>query len=522
MRFLEKPSEYDNALKEDHVQPSSYCPDCGTKRPHHSPQGLCPKCLLDAGLDEPVSGRREAATLITDPADDASAASLPATDPVARGQEDSPRVGTKIKYVGDYEILEEIARGGMGVVYKARQLRLDRTVALKMILSGHFAGKADVQRFQIEAEAAARLDHPNIVPIYEVGEHDGVHYFSMGYVDGESLAERLSDGPWSPQDAAELTRTLGEAIAFAHSQGVIHRDLKPGNVLLDGTGRPRIADFGLARRSDVDSRLTGTGQIVGTPAYMAPEQASDAANVGPPSDVYSLGAVLYELLTGEPPFSAANPLDTVLQVLEQPPTAPRSINSAIPKDLEAICLKCLEKRSEHRYQTADDLARDLTRFLENEPVEARSLTALTRLYRWCDRNIGKMTMIAIGFLLILPLLAFVGMGFLFGSWPLPLLLISYPLLLLIMLPYIVGMLLYSTWHQVRRAQDRRGESRQRRERSTPLIVVGGLLMLAGIAGYGGLLIANGWEIPAESRYFLIAFVAGLGMLGTGLNARPYR
>lgn len=217
-----------------------------------------------------------------------------ATLPPSRNQTSSEtKVGDKVRYFGDYELLEEIARGGMGVVYKARQINLNRFVALKMILSGQLASEEDVKRFYTEAEAAANLDHPGIVPIFEVGQHQGQHYFSMGFIDGQSLADKVVDGPLPPREAAELVAKICEAIAYAHERGVIHRDLKPANILLDQNGQPKVTDFGLAKQMNVDSGLTGTGQTLGTPSYMAPEQASGRAEVGPLADVYALGAILY-------------------------------------------------------------------------------------------------------------------------------------------------------------------------------------------------------------------------------------
>ena len=257
---------------------------------------------------------------------------------------EAPLPGTNVRYFGDYELIEEIARGGMGVVYKARQVSLNRVVALKMILAGQLAGKDDVKRFHAEAEAAANLDHPGIVPIYEIGEHEGKHYFSMAYVDGGSLAGLLKDGPLPPRVAAEYTQKIAAAIAFAHERGVIHRDLKPGNVLLDRNGEPKITDFGLAKHVKGESQLTTTGQILGTPSYMPPEQAAgDIGAIGPAADIYSLGAVLYALLTGRPPFQSDSPLDTLLQVREREPIGPRQLNPKVPADLETVCLKCLEK-----------------------------------------------------------------------------------------------------------------------------------------------------------------------------------
>jgi len=296
-------------------------------------------------------------------------------------------VGAKVRYFGDYELLEEIARGGMGVVYKAKQVTLNRIVALKMILAGQLAGEEDVQRFHAEAEAAAGLDHPGIVPIFEVGEHEGQHYFSMGFVEGSSLSAKVADGPLPPKEAAEYTKKVAEAVAYAHEQGVIHRDLKPANVLLAANDEPRVTDFGLAKKVEGDSGLTATGQILGTPGYMPPEQASGKIDeVTETADVYSLGAILYNLLTVRPPFQADNPLDTLMQVLEQEPISPRRMNTKVPRDLETICLKCLDKASRKRYISARELCDELQRFLNGEPIHARPISQTERLWRWCKRR----------------------------------------------------------------------------------------------------------------------------------------
>jgi WD40 repeat protein/tRNA A-37 threonylcarbamoyl transferase component Bud32 len=292
-----------------------------------------------------------------------------------------------VRRFGDYELLHEIARGGMGVVYKARQVKLNRVVALKMILAGQLAGKDDIQRFHAEAEAAANLEHPNIVPIFEVGEHQGQHYFSMGFVEGSSLADKVAMGPLPPREAAGLVRKVAEAIGFAHQKGVIHRDLKPANVLLDESGEPKVTDFGLAKKVQGDSNLTASGQILGTPSYMPPEQAAGKLDlVAEPADIYSLGAILYTLLSGRPPFQADNHLDTLLQVLEKYPIAPRQLNPNVPRDLETVCLKCLHKEPTRRYWVAQELAEDLGRFLEGEPVKARPVGRIERAWRWCKRR----------------------------------------------------------------------------------------------------------------------------------------
>jgi hypothetical protein len=304
-----------------------------------------------------------------------------------------PEVGAIVRYFGDYELLEEIARGGMGVVYRARQKSLKRTVALKMILAGQLAAGEDVKRFHAEAEAAARLEHPNIVPIFEIGEADGQHYFSMALVEGESLAHRISRGVLPPREAAQIVFKAARAIAFAHVEGVVHRDLKPANILLDQAGEPHVTDFGLAKRvsggpaPDSTHALTATGQVLGTPSYMPPEQASGRSHeIGTSADVYALGAVLYCSLTGRPPFQAATPLDTLLQVLQEDPVPPRRLNSAIPRDVETIVMKCLEKEPRHRYGSARELADELERFLNDEPIRARPQSAGERLARVVRKN----------------------------------------------------------------------------------------------------------------------------------------
>jgi eukaryotic-like serine/threonine-protein kinase len=289
--------------------------------------------------------------------------------------------------IGDYSLIRKIASGGMGVVYLARQESLRRTVALKTILAGDLSSPDEILRFHQEAEAAAQLDHSGIVPIFEVGEHEGQHYFSMGYVEGGSLADRIKHGPLPPRQASELVRQVAEAVAYAHERGVIHRDLKPGNILLDREGHPKVSDFGLAKQVHGLSHLTVTGQVMGTPSYMAPEQASGSTgDVGPPADIYSLGALLYCLITARPPFQAATPVETLRQVLEREPAAPRQLNGAVSRDLETICLKCLQKEPSKRYDSALALADDLRRLLAGEPIRARPIGGLGRALRWCRRN----------------------------------------------------------------------------------------------------------------------------------------
>jgi WD40 repeat protein len=285
-----------------------------------------------------------------------------------------------------YEILAELGRGGMGVVYQARQTALQRTVALKMILGGGHASGADLKRFRTEAESIARLQHPHIVQIYEVGEHNGLPYFSLEFCAGGSLEKKLGGTPLPPRQAAALVEKLAHAMQAAHDKGVIHRDLKPANVLLAEDGTPKITDFGLAKKLD-DAAKTQTGAIMGTPSYMSPEQAQGkSSELGPPCDIYSLGAILYECLTGRPPFRAATPLDTVLQVVSAEPVPPTELNALVPRDLETICLKCLHKETAKRYATARDLAEDLRRYQADEAILARRASALERAVKWARRR----------------------------------------------------------------------------------------------------------------------------------------
>ena len=300
---------------------------------------------------------------------------------------------------GGYEILDEIARGGMGVVYRARQLRLNRTVALKMIPGGALASPSVVERFRAEAEAVAQLEHPNIVPIYEVGEIDGQHYFSARLIEGGSLEQRLREFalPSSTLDrtqalerqrrAARFMASVAEAVHFAHQRGILHRDLKPGNILVDTHGEPQVTDFGIAKQLAGRGPVTQSFAVLGTPDYMAPEQAAgDAGRLTTAADVFSLGAVLYQLLTSRLPFRGATPIETMRNVVENDPPAPRTLNAAVDGDLETICLKCLAKRPADRYNSARALADDLGRWLAGEPITARPVTATERVWRWCRRQ----------------------------------------------------------------------------------------------------------------------------------------
>jgi WD40 repeat protein/serine/threonine protein kinase len=311
---------------------------------------------------------------------------------------------------GEYDLLAEIGRGGMGVVYRARQRSLNRIVALKMIRSAQLASEQEVQRFYTEAESAAHLDHPGIVPVYAAGEHEGRHYYSMAFVEGISLQQLLADQTVLPaREAAELIRRVAEAIQYAHRRGVIHRDLKPANIMLAASDRadsmrlpgqpgqrfePKVTDFGLAKKTDADSELTGTGQVLGSPSYMPPEQV--AGEFGPLSDVYALGAVLYCLLTGRPPFRAANPVQTLQQVVHDEPVPPRRVNSAVPHDLETICLKCLQKSPGRRYVSAEELAADLKRFLDGVPIKARPVSAWERSYKAIRRHPATAALVVVG------------------------------------------------------------------------------------------------------------------------------
>ncbi len=321
----------------------------------------------------------EAATLAARPAPD-TAAEVPA-----------PRI-----HIPGYEVLGELGRGGMGVVYKARQVGLNRLVALKMILGGELAGSDMLSRFRAEAEAVARLQHPGIVQIFEIGDHDGNPFFSLEFVVGGSLAGRLDGRPLDPRAAAELVAPLARAVHYAHEQGIVHRDLKPANVLLTADGEVKVTDFGLAKQLHGNPGATRTGEVMGTPGYMAPEQARGNKDIGAPADVWALGAILYELLTGRPPFQAATPLDTLLQVLQREPVPVRQVHPKAPRDLETVCLKCLSKETGQRYASAADLADDLQRFLDGEPIKARPPGPLRRANRWFLRHQGLVLAYTLG------------------------------------------------------------------------------------------------------------------------------
>jgi eukaryotic-like serine/threonine-protein kinase len=313
--------------------------------------------------------------------------------------------------VPGYELLAELGRGGMGVVYKAHHKNLNRVVALKMILAGSYAAPLELQRFRQEAEAVARLQHPNIVQVHEVGAHAGLSYLALEYVDGGSLAQKTAGIPQPPRDAARLVELLARAVHHAHQNGIVHRDLTPGNVLLTADGAPKLTDFGLARCMRDPQQMTATGAIVGTPGYLAPEQAqASKTDIGPTTDVYALGAILYTLLTGRPPFQAATPLKTILHTIEREPTRPTQLQHGTPFDLETICLKCLQKEPTRRYATAADLADDLRRFLADEPIRARPVGSAERAWKWVRRNPALSAAVA-GVVLILAVGAAVSTAF---------------------------------------------------------------------------------------------------------------
>ena len=289
--------------------------------------------------------------------------------------------------IDGYEIIEWLGEGGMGVVYKAKQLGLNRLVALKMIRGGSQARSDYFTRFRLEAELVARLRHPNIIQIYETGEAGGLPFVALELLDGGSLEQKLGGNPQPARQAAEIMMTLARAMQVAHEAGIIHRDLKPSNVMYTSDGVPRITDFGLAKRVDSDDGQTRSGQIMGTPSYMAPEQArGHSRDVGPAADVYALGAILYEMLTGRPPFKAETAMETVRQVLEEEPVTPSRLVPRVPRDLETICLKCLHKEPARRYATAGAMADDLKRYLDGEPIAARRTPAWERAAKWVRRR----------------------------------------------------------------------------------------------------------------------------------------
>ena len=343
------------------------CPECGRPLPKGALDGVCPVCSLRSALKS-SSFAPQPSTLNSQP------------------------LATSF---GDYELLEEIARGGMGIVYKARQKSLDRIVALKMLLFGPQASPDFAKRFRAEAVLAASLQHPNIVAIHEVGVHEGQQFFAMDYVEGPSLARLVGHQPLPARRAAGYLKTIAEAVHYAHERGILHRDLKPSNILIDGNDQPRVTDFGLARRFEGDSQVTLTGQVLGSPNYIPPEQAlGKRGKVSRQSDVYALGAMLYHLLTGRPPFQGESLTDTLQQVLNTEPPAPRLLNPSVPRDLETVCLKCLATHPPRRYATAQALAEDLGCFLEDKPIQARPVSAAGKAWKWCRRRPAQASLVA--------------------------------------------------------------------------------------------------------------------------------
>jgi TolB-like protein/Tfp pilus assembly protein PilF/predicted Ser/Thr protein kinase len=367
------------------------CRKCGTKIFSDAPKGLCTACALETALGivaDPVAAG-ELSAVASAKADDGGSAENVQTNN-AHASPDSKtttRIAKVLGELGDYELLEEIGRGGQGVVFRARQKSLNRTVALKIIGLGQWASKAHVKRFRLEAEAAARLDHPSIVPIYEVGERDGSCFFSMKFVEGGQLDEAIRRTPMPIRQAAELMAKVARTVHYAHEHGILHRDIKPGNILLDAKGEPHLTDFGLARLVESESTVTRTLEVMGTPSYMAPEQAAgNNAGLSSATDVYGLGAVFYQLLTGHPPFAGGTTFETVRLVLDTEPRQPRLWNPKVDRDLSTICLKCLEKDPQRRYSSALALAEDLERWLRHEPIRARHTGIFTRGKKWVRRN----------------------------------------------------------------------------------------------------------------------------------------
>src|SRR5262245_40277170 len=337
-----------------------FCRRCGATVPPDSPQESCAACLLEMGLDE-IAARHES-------------------------DNSFPRSTVSMEF-GDYELLEQVGRGGQGVVLRARQKSLNRVVALKVIGLGHWATKAHLKRFRLEAEAAARLEHPGIVPIHEVGERDGSCYFSMKLVEGGQLDVVAKREPMPIRRAVELIAKVARTVHYAHEHGILHRDIKPGNILLDQKGEPHLTDFGLARLVEAEATITRTLEVLGTPSYMAPEQATgNNTQLTSATDVYGLGAVLYQLLTGHPPFAGGATYETIKLLLDTEPRPPRLLNPKIDRDLSTICLKCLEKDPKCRYSSALALAEDLDHWLKHEPIQARRTGTFSRGKKWVRRN----------------------------------------------------------------------------------------------------------------------------------------
>jgi serine/threonine protein kinase/tetratricopeptide (TPR) repeat protein len=376
------------------------CPKCGVEIPADAPEGGCPGCLLANGLalfPEAPAAVCDASTVALTKADDGCSAETVEVKAAAtaRHREKAARTAAILGKLGDYELLEEVGRGGQGVVFRARQKSLHRTVALKVIGLGSWATTAHIKRFRVEAEAAASLDHPCIVPIYEIGEREGVCYFSMRFVEGGQLDEVVKRDGISIWRSVELVEKLARTVHYAHEHGVLHRDIKPGNILLDAQGEPQLTDFGLARLVESESRLTHTLEVMGTPGYMAPEQAGgETTRLTKATDIYGLGAVLYHLLTGRPPFAGGTSYETIRLVLETEARQPRLWNPKIDRELSAICLKCLEKDPQKRYPSAMVLAEDLEHWLKHEPIQAKRSGFFTHARKWVRRKPAFAALIA--------------------------------------------------------------------------------------------------------------------------------
>src|SRR5437762_5790756 len=375
------------------------CPNCGAEIFADAPEGLCTACLFETGLDllaQPsVAPGDDCAPVENVESSDANA---------ALRVKKAPRPAKTLANFGDYELLEEIGRGGQGVVYRAHQKSLNRPVALKVIGLGHWATQAHLKRFRLEAEAAASLEHPGIVPIHEVGERDGSCYFSMKLVEGGQLDDVVRREPITIRRAVELIAKVARIVHYAHEHHILHRDIKPGNILLDQKGEPHLTDFGLARLVETESTVTRTLEVLGTPSYMAPEQAvGNNAQLTSASDVYGLGAVLYQLLTGHPPFTGGTTYETIKLLLDTEPRQPRLLKPKIDRDLSTICLKCLEKDPQRRYPSALALAEDLERWLKHEPIRARRTGVFIHARKWVRRNPSIAAMTATLLALAVPL-----------------------------------------------------------------------------------------------------------------------
>lgn len=384
------------------------CRTCGIPLAADDYDDLCARCSVAAGFQTTRVTIIQQSLQAMENEASPEAATGALTLPSQRREPSNGKAPVPLARFSDYELMSEVGRGGMGVVYKARHTQLQRVVALKMILRGHWASRTDIQRLRSEAEAAAHLDHPNIVPIYDVNEYDGQHFLSMKFIEGGSLARRIGEfGLWSAEynrpalqerqvQIAGMVARMARAVHHAHQRGILHRDLKPGNILLDRQGQPHVTDFGLAKRLPLTSSQSSgfrglaapspSSSLVGTPCYMAPEQALGRRGLTTGVDIYSLGVILYELLTGRPPFNGNTPVETLWQVVHQDPDRPRLFSTAIDRDLETICLKCLEKMPERRYGSAEALAVDLEHWCAGVPISARRVGKVERAWRWGRRN----------------------------------------------------------------------------------------------------------------------------------------